>query len=137
MQLPAVPPPVISAAPLIGLCAARHQPRPSAGAGRRGRLRGLGGGRSGGSLRQDGLDYFDTHHTADDTLDKVDPQQLARPSQLVGFHLSCSGIGRGFQEPRTNDKIIQNDRGCRRRIPERTAGTSGVERNGCGHQILQ
>jgi hypothetical protein len=28
------------------------------------------------SLRQDGLDYFDTHHTADDTLDKVDPKQL-------------------------------------------------------------
>src|ERR1700689_5035555 len=25
------------------------------------------------SLRQDGLDYFDTHHTADDTLDKIDP----------------------------------------------------------------
>jgi hypothetical protein len=28
------------------------------------------------SLRQDGLDYFDTHHTADDTLDKIDPRQL-------------------------------------------------------------
>src|SRR5258707_2859335 len=24
----------------------------------------------------DGLDYFDTHHTADDTLDKIDPKQL-------------------------------------------------------------
>ena len=33
------------------------------------------------SLRQDGLDYFDTHHTADDTLDKIDPKQLA---QAVG-----------------------------------------------------
>jgi Zn-dependent M28 family amino/carboxypeptidase len=28
------------------------------------------------SLRQDGLDYFDTHHTADDTLDKIDPREL-------------------------------------------------------------
>jgi hypothetical protein len=28
------------------------------------------------SLRQDGHDYFDTHHTADDTLDKIDPRQL-------------------------------------------------------------
>jgi hypothetical protein len=28
------------------------------------------------SLRQDGLDYFDTHHTADDTLDKIDAKQL-------------------------------------------------------------
>lgn len=28
------------------------------------------------SVRQNGLDYFDTHHTADDTLDKIDPRQL-------------------------------------------------------------
>ena len=42
-------------------------------------MRGLGAaGVPVASLRQDGLDYFDTHHTADDTLDKVDPQQLAR-----------------------------------------------------------
>ncbi len=28
------------------------------------------------SLRQNGLDYFDLHHTPDDTLDKVDPEDL-------------------------------------------------------------
>ena len=28
------------------------------------------------SLSQNGLDYFDIHHTADDTLDKIDPKQL-------------------------------------------------------------
>src|SRR6202049_2843900 len=28
------------------------------------------------SLRQDGLGYFVAHHTADDTLDKIDPKQL-------------------------------------------------------------
>jgi hypothetical protein len=28
--------------------------------------------------RQNGLDYFDTHHTADDTLDKIDPAELAQ-----------------------------------------------------------
>ena len=28
--------------------------------------------------RQDGSDYFDTHHTADDTLDKIDPRHLAQ-----------------------------------------------------------
>ena len=28
------------------------------------------------ALHQDGLDYFDIHHTADDTLDKIDPKQL-------------------------------------------------------------
>lgn len=26
--------------------------------------------------RQDGRDYFDLHHTPDDTLDKVDPKAL-------------------------------------------------------------
>ena len=27
-------------------------------------------------LRQDGTDFFDYHHTADDTLDKIDPEEL-------------------------------------------------------------
>ncbi len=30
------------------------------------------------SLTQDGTDYFDWHHTAADTLDKIDPQDLAQ-----------------------------------------------------------
>ena len=30
------------------------------------------------SLSQDGSDYFDLHHTPDDTLDKIDPQALAQ-----------------------------------------------------------
>ena len=29
-------------------------------------------------LKQDGTDYFDYHHTANDTLDKVDPKQLSQ-----------------------------------------------------------
>ena len=29
-------------------------------------------------LKQDGTRYFDLHHTPDDTLDKVDPAQLAQ-----------------------------------------------------------
>jgi carboxypeptidase Q len=29
-------------------------------------------------LRQDGTHYFDLHHTPDDTLDKIDPEQLRR-----------------------------------------------------------
>ncbi len=29
-------------------------------------------------LRQDGTDYFDYHHTENDTLDKIDPQNLAQ-----------------------------------------------------------
>ncbi|MFC6841933.1 M28 family peptidase [Xanthomonas theicola] len=31
-----------------------------------------------GWLAQDGSDYFDLHHTADDTLDKIDPEALAQ-----------------------------------------------------------
>ncbi len=31
-----------------------------------------------GALRQDGTDYFDLHHTPDDTLDKIDPKALAQ-----------------------------------------------------------
>jgi len=31
-----------------------------------------------GWLAQDGTDYFDLHHTADDTLDKIDPKALAQ-----------------------------------------------------------
>ncbi|MGH8031896.1 MAG: M28 family peptidase [Luteimonas sp.] len=31
-----------------------------------------------GWLAQDGSDYFDLHHTADDTLDKIDPKALAQ-----------------------------------------------------------
>jgi hypothetical protein len=34
------------------------------------------------SLRQDGMDYFDTHHTADDTLDKIDPKQLNQAAAI-------------------------------------------------------
>ncbi|WP_147652548.1 M28 family peptidase [Vulcaniibacterium gelatinicum] len=30
------------------------------------------------ALRQDGTDYFDYHHTPDDTLDKINPQALAQ-----------------------------------------------------------
>ncbi|NKB35263.1 MAG: M28 family peptidase [Pseudomonadales bacterium] len=30
------------------------------------------------NLRQNGTDYFDLHHTPDDTLDKIDPDQLAQ-----------------------------------------------------------
>ena len=30
------------------------------------------------SLRQDGTDYFDYHHTPNDTLDKIDPKAIAQ-----------------------------------------------------------
>jgi hypothetical protein len=37
-----------------------------------------GAGMAVASLYQDGTRYFDIHHTADDTLDKVDPEQLTQ-----------------------------------------------------------
>ena len=36
----------------------------------------LADGVPGVGLSQDGMRYFDYHHTPDDTLDKVDPAQL-------------------------------------------------------------
>jgi len=29
-------------------------------------------------LQQDGTDYFDYHHTPDDTFDKIDPDEMAQ-----------------------------------------------------------
>jgi hypothetical protein len=34
-------------------------------------------------LQQDGTDYFDLHHTPDDTLDKIDPEDMRR--NVEGF----------------------------------------------------
>jgi Zn-dependent M28 family amino/carboxypeptidase len=34
------------------------------------------------SLRQNGLDYFDTHHTADDTFDKIDAKEIAQAAAV-------------------------------------------------------
>lgn len=39
---------------------------------------GAARGMAWGALRQDGTDYFDLHHTPDDTLDKIDPKALAQ-----------------------------------------------------------
>ena len=40
-------------------------------------------------LQQDGTRYFDLHHTPDDTLDKIDPEQLRQNvavwTQVVGI----------------------------------------------------
>ena len=39
------------------------------------------------ALKQNGIDYFDVHHTADDTLDKIVPQAL--PQQVAAYALSA------------------------------------------------
>lgn len=49
------------------------------------------------ALRQDGTDYFDLHHTPDDTLDKIDPKALAQnaAAYAVFAYLAASAHG-GF-----------------------------------------
>ena len=47
------------------------------------------------ALRQDGSDYFDYHHTPDDTLDKIDPKALAQnvAAYAVFAYLAASAEG--------------------------------------------
>jgi len=47
------------------------------------------------ALRQDGTDYFDLHHTPDDTFDKIDPQALAQnvAAYAVFAYLAASAEG--------------------------------------------
>jgi carboxypeptidase Q len=48
------------------------------------------------SLSQDGMRYFDIHHTPDDTLDKIDPEQLR---QNVAAWTAMLGVLSGGIEP--------------------------------------
>lgn len=55
------------------------------------------------SLRQDGSDYFDTHHTADDTLDKVDSTQLTQAAAVwAGFVYLAADSAVDFRALKTN-----------------------------------
>ncbi len=47
------------------------------------------------NLRQDGTDYFDLHHTPDDTFDKIDPEALAQnvAAYVVFAYLAASAEG--------------------------------------------
>ncbi|MCZ6500043.1 MAG: peptidase M28 family protein, partial [Gammaproteobacteria bacterium] len=54
------------------------------------------------SLGQDGTDYFDYHHTASDTLDKVNPENLRQvvAAFVTATWLAASGdVDFGFREP--------------------------------------
>lgn len=55
------------------------------------------------SLRQDGTDYFDYHHTPDDTLDKIDPKALAQnvAAYAVFAYLAANADGGFGSEPKT------------------------------------
>ncbi|WP_148213415.1 M20/M25/M40 family metallo-hydrolase [Rhodospirillum centenum] len=51
------------------------------------------------SLAQDGSDYFDVHHTPDDTLDKVDPKKLAQSTAAFATFGWLAAEGRGSFRP--------------------------------------
>ena len=55
------------------------------------------------SLRQDGMDYFDYHHTPNDTLDKIDPEALRQntAAYVIFAYLSAQmngDFGTGFHQ---------------------------------------
>lgn len=55
-----------------------------------------------GYLAQDGTDYFDLHHTPDDTLDKIDPKALAQnvAAYAVFAYLAAQAEGDFGSEPK-------------------------------------
>jgi hypothetical protein len=55
------------------------------------------------ALRQDGSDYFDLHHTPDDTLDKIDPAALAQnaAAYAVFAYLAAQAEGDFGSRPAT------------------------------------
>ena len=58
----------------------------------------LGDGHPGVTLNQDGTRYFDIHHTADDTLDKVDPAQLRQ--NVAAWTTVVAILSGGIEEPK-------------------------------------
>jgi hypothetical protein len=56
-------------------------------------------GHPGVGLNQDGTRYFDIHHTADDTLDKVDPAQLRQ--NVAAWTAVLAILSGGIEEPKS------------------------------------
>ena len=56
-------------------------------------------------LSQDGTDYFDLHHTPDDTLDKIDPKALAQnvAAYTVFAYLAADAVGDFGSAPKAVD----------------------------------
>ena len=55
-------------------------------------------------LQQDGTRYFDLHHTADDTLDKIDPVQLR---QNVAVWTAVVGVMANYAQPIRREKASE------------------------------
>jgi hypothetical protein len=59
-------------------------------------------GHFGVGLSQDGTRYFDLHHTADDTLDKIDPAQLRQ--NVAAWTTVLAILSGGIEEPKAKKK---------------------------------
>ena len=59
-------------------------------------------GHPGVGLSQDGTRYFDIHHTADDTLDKVDPAQLRQ--NVAAWTTVLAILSGGIEEPKSSKR---------------------------------
>ena len=55
-------------------------------------------------LAQDGTDYFDYHHTADDTLDKVTPAKLRQNTATYAVFALMAADAKTTIKPKTQDK---------------------------------
>ena len=56
-------------------------------------------------LQQDGTDYFDLHHTPDDTLDKIDPEDVRR--NVLGFALLSVMAANAETDFRSDEALAQ------------------------------
>ena len=56
------------------------------------------------SLRQNGWDYFDYHHTPDDTFDKIDPEELAQNvAAYAAFTWMSANMPGPFRDPSSQE----------------------------------
>jgi Zn-dependent M28 family amino/carboxypeptidase len=62
----------------------------------------LADGMPGVGLSQDGTRYFDIHHTANDTLDKVDPAQLRQ--NVAAWTAVLAVLSGGIEEPKRSKR---------------------------------
>jgi len=61
-------------------------------------------------LQQNGYDYFDLHHTPDDTLDKIDPEELAQNvAAYVAFLAMTATSDVVLRDPETVDEETTNE----------------------------
>jgi hypothetical protein len=62
----------------------------------------LNDGHPGVGLSQDGTRYFDLHHTPDDTLDKIDPEQLRQ--NVAAWTTVLAILSGGIEEPKARKR---------------------------------